>query len=217
MDDTAVMRTSGGPRKRTNLVRSNAAVAGSPTIVESDGSVDSALSTRGGGASLVTTFGARSPWMDDLLHRLVVGFYFGLWYALNIVYNSTSKWFSLQDAGIIHFPDSHKVSPYYSDSCEQEGTKCVGSTDDCGVTSVGHWRFVRRIVVDTQVAFDANFGAEWTTGSSECWPVACDRSALHHVEFGRRTRYVFAHRPTDIASKQEQTLIPNGVLLLCCC
>ena len=27
-------------------------------------------------------------WKADLLHRAKVGFYFGLWYALNIVYNS---------------------------------------------------------------------------------------------------------------------------------
>ena len=27
-------------------------------------------------------------WKQELLHRAKVGFYFGLWYALNIVYNS---------------------------------------------------------------------------------------------------------------------------------
>ena len=31
---------------------------------------------------------AMPAWKADLLHRAKVGFYFGLWYALNIVYNS---------------------------------------------------------------------------------------------------------------------------------
>ena len=31
----------------------------------------------------------RSPLVEDLLRRALIGFYFALWYALNIVYNST--------------------------------------------------------------------------------------------------------------------------------
>lgn len=30
----------------------------------------------------------QSEFMKDLIHRLKIGFYFALWYALNIVYNS---------------------------------------------------------------------------------------------------------------------------------
>ena len=37
-----------------------------------------------------TAAAAMPAWKADLLHRAKVGFYFGLWYALNIVYNS--KW-----------------------------------------------------------------------------------------------------------------------------
>lgn len=47
--------------------------------------------SRGGGASLVATVGARSPMMENLFRRAKVGFYFALWYALNIVYNIVNK------------------------------------------------------------------------------------------------------------------------------
>eukprot|EP00977_Amphora_coffeiformis_P013776 scaffold3677_cov206-Amphora_coffeaeformis.AAC.5 len=48
------------------------------------------LASRGGAAVTITaTNSAAMPaWKVDLLHRAKVGFYFGLWYALNIVYNS---------------------------------------------------------------------------------------------------------------------------------
>jgi len=42
------------------------------------------LETRGGAAAV-----AEAAVVNPLLHTLKIGFYFGLWYALNIVYNST--------------------------------------------------------------------------------------------------------------------------------
>lgn len=38
--------------------------------------------------AVATPAAAMPAWKADLLHRAKVGFYFGLWYALNIVYNS---------------------------------------------------------------------------------------------------------------------------------
>ena len=55
------------------------------------------LSTRGGGSKRVSISTANATattkmptWKADLFHRVKVGLYFALWYALNIVYNS--KW-----------------------------------------------------------------------------------------------------------------------------
>lgn len=42
---------------------------------------------RGGDSTIAKT----SPFVEDLWRRAVIGFYFALWYALNVVYNSTSK------------------------------------------------------------------------------------------------------------------------------
>lgn len=41
-----------------------------------------------GGTAAGTAVAVMPAWKADLLHRAKVGFYFGLWYALNIVYNS---------------------------------------------------------------------------------------------------------------------------------
>ncbi|KAL7563306.1 hypothetical protein ACA910_016666 [Epithemia clementina (nom. ined.)] len=53
--------------------------------------VNSSRILRGGGSSLATTYGARSPFMEDIWRRAVIGFYFALWYALNVVYNIVNK------------------------------------------------------------------------------------------------------------------------------
>jgi len=54
-----------------------------PLLLFDDDKIDNAIGSRGGGAT-ATTASAK----DELIQRLRVGFYFALWYALNIVYNS---------------------------------------------------------------------------------------------------------------------------------
>ncbi len=44
------------------------------------------LLNRRGGATVAVT---NDVWISSLLHRLKIGFYFALWYALNVAYNST--------------------------------------------------------------------------------------------------------------------------------
>ena len=52
--------------------------------------VPSTMVTRGGAAS-----SNKDAVANSLLQRLKIGFYFGLWYALNIVYNSTLFFFAI--------------------------------------------------------------------------------------------------------------------------
>lgn len=48
------------------------------------------LLNRRGGATVAVT---NDVWISSLLHRLKIGFYFALWYALNVAYNSTLIYF----------------------------------------------------------------------------------------------------------------------------
>ena len=52
----------------------------------------------------------QNPLVADLLHRLQIGFYFGLWYALNIIYNSMFHSFYCNNVAA----ESQSVSLIYS-------------------------------------------------------------------------------------------------------
>eukprot|EP00977_Amphora_coffeiformis_P001710 scaffold336_cov196-Amphora_coffeaeformis.AAC.15 len=107
-----------------------------------------------------TTLPVATPvWKQELLHRAKVGFYFGLWYALNIVYNSK---YSIDrsihpssiplSSGIVSFAIYAMISPLvvvvvsrmfpFPPSRQQKSPQCMAGTADHRDTPIGHRSFI---------------------------------------------------------------------------
>lgn len=109
--------------------------------------------SRGGGATGKEM--ASESFSESILQTLKVGFYFGLWYALNIVYNSKSSGYPKRLWGFFFpllilfnsqtsflstcllYPIIVTVLSCYSR--EQEGLKCTSGTFNCWFYPIWNW------------------------------------------------------------------------------
>lgn len=126
-------------------------------------------------------------WKADLLHRAKVGFYFGLWYALNIVYNSTSLPTPVIFCRMLYFLTTQayarhvSLSLFFLNSPEQKVAQRLGRTHDGGNDSVGCGRLVRGHDVDARPSCDS---VRIVTGGPNDfetrWSLARYRATLFH-------------------------------------
>ena len=149
-----------------------------------------------GGAKVVPP-AATPSWKADLLHRAKVGFYFGLWYALNIVYNS--EWYLLPSTplflGSVYIFLLTNIGAhffFFIISRQQKGPQCVASPNDGWFPPVGHWGRLRLVGLDVGSA-SPTFRRGDRVDTASCRSLARSGSVVHHDESWCWSSFLYAH------------------------